>query len=152
MSQVYVIIRDEGDYSDREWSVEGVCSTMEQALARACKAVADDFKATDRGDETWESVCSPYFIQTWTIDECSAAGDTEVTTAEVRRRHPELEPVIESRAQAAAARHKLLDEARARDQKLRRRQKLDDRLRNREMTVEDYFNAVEALDAVDGDV
>jgi hypothetical protein len=144
MSPVYVIIRDEGEWSGREWSVEGVCSTMELALARACKVVADEFKDAHK-DTTWESACSPYLIQTWTLDGHSAEGEIEVTTAEVRQRHPELEPVIESRAQAAATHRKLLDDARARDEKLRRRRKLDDQLRDRSLTVEEYYIAVEVL-------
>lgn len=144
MAQVHVVILDEGEFSDREWSVMAVCSTLDQALARACKLVAESFKESN---QTWSNFYVPYLIQTWTVDGTLTAGeDRDVTLAEVERRHPDLAPVIKARAQAAAQRERLLEDARVRERKLAKRRHLDDLLRERALTVEQYYEGVDALE------
>lgn len=144
MSQVFLIIRDEGDHSDREWTVEAVSSTMERALAHACNLAASEFMATEL---PWQRFYHPYAIQIWTIDGPRAAGETEVTHAHIRLHHPELEPVILRREQEEEARIKLQDEARVRAMKFQERQALDNQLRARVLTPKQYYEAVDALDA-----
>jgi hypothetical protein len=43
--QLHLVIRDDGKYSDWEWKVEAVTSSMDKALARLCSLAAADFKA-----------------------------------------------------------------------------------------------------------
>lgn len=144
MVEIYLVIRDEGDYSDREWTVEAVCSTVDKALARACSLAASHFVVNRM---TWELFHHPFVIQTWTIDGTRAAGETEVTRAQIRQRHPDLTPLIAKREKERAARIKLQEEARVRAVKEQERRSLDDLLRNRTLTVEQYYEAVAAVDA-----
>jgi hypothetical protein len=146
MSNVYLVIRDEGEYWGREWSVEAVCSTSAQALARACKYAAAHFI---QDGKAWQNYYTPFVIQTWQVDGLSAAGDNKETTvrlADIRQHHPELEPVIEQRAQAAATRAKLLQEAQVNAKNLQDRLHFDDQLRNRSLTVEQYYKDVDELE------
>lgn len=141
---MHLVIRDEGEHSDQEWTVEAVCSTIDKALARACSLAASHFIVTKT---PWEHYHHPYVIQTWTVDSTRAAGETEVTRAEIRQRHPELTQVITKREQEYAARVKLQKEARIRAAKEQERRYLDDMLRERTLTVVQYYEAIGALDA-----
>ena len=148
MSQIFLVIRDEGEYSDREWSVEAVYWTKDHALAHACKLAAALFK-DNKWDLTWQKFYSPYIIQTWTVDgPCDR--DEVVENAAIIQHHPELMPVIEARAHTAAVRTKLLQEAQINAKKLHDRSSLDDKLRNRTISVEQYYEAVDRMSEQDG--
>ncbi len=57
MTKVYLIIRDEGDYSDREWTVEAVFSTLDKALGHACSLAASQFEKC--ADRSWKQIEIP---------------------------------------------------------------------------------------------
>jgi hypothetical protein len=86
-------------------------------------------------------------LQTWTLDGSQEAEVAEVTRAEIRKRHPELESIITRRDEEEAAQLKLQNEWHVRAQKEQERRYLDMMLRLRNLTVEQYLKAVKALDA-----
>lgn len=150
MAQVHVVVRDEGDYSDREWCIMAMCSTKGQALARACKYVADDFMTSNK---CLDEVDIPYFIQTWIVDGVdglSGGQDTEVTRQDVERLHPILAPVNKARTHARAERRKLLKESQTRAQREATRRQLDDKLRKGALSVDEYFSFVKAMESEGG--
>lgn len=142
MTQIFVLIREEGEYSGREWNIESVCSTLEGALAHACSLAAECYI---NSEQLWDAFYPPFSIQTHTLDKVCETEWTNVTAEMVRPHHPELEAIIEKRTQAAAAKRTLLHEAQIAAEKLRKRRHLDDQLRNHTLTVQQYFEAVNAL-------
>jgi hypothetical protein len=141
---VHLVIRTEGESSDREWEVEAVSSTLDMALDRACSLAAKLFKESNE-DKIWGQFWPPYTIQIFIVDDNTAPSSMIVTLKDIRERHPELDPIIEARAQAAAKRAEILRVARASGVKVQERRYLDDLLRNRILTVDQYFTAVDAL-------
>jgi hypothetical protein len=98
---VHLVIRTEGESSDREWEVEAVSSTLDRALDLACSLAAKLFTESNE-NKIWGQFWPPYTIHTFTVDDNTAPSSMIVTLNDIRERHPELDPIIEARAQACS--------------------------------------------------
>lgn len=93
-----------------------------------------------------EGLSDSLLDSTWTVDGLTTGDSDAITHDEVVRRHGELRSSIEARDRAAALHRRELEKYHHRERKLVRRRRLDDLLRLRRITAEQYFQSVEALE------
>lgn len=87
MAQIFVVVRDEGAWSDRTWQIIGVFSTLENATAMACQKTADEFLKWlhTQHEESW----LPYHIEQYRVDDAACVmGHIEIEWHDVEQRHP----------------------------------------------------------------
>lgn len=142
MSEVVLIVRDEGLYSDRLWDVLHVCSTLEKAQAQLQKLIISDFMHSKTG----VSYESPYHLQIWKTDgeRVDAPDDIslEPTMNQIAKTNPEVDAELKHRRQIAEDKDKLLQEHNARQTRVSMRRELDIKLLNGDLTKEEYIAAV----------
>lgn len=142
MSEVVLIVMDEGQYSDRLWEVLHVCSTLEKAQTQLRELIIWDFMQSKTG----VSYESPYHLQIWKTDgeRVDAPDDisNEPTIYQIAKTNPEVDAELKHRRQIAEDKEKLLQEHNARQNRVSMRRELDIKLLNGDMTKEEYFAAV----------
>lgn len=143
MSRVYLVIRDEGEYSGREWSVEGAFSSMDLALSRACELAAAEYMNMT---QTWSAYYPSFSIQEWAVDGRMLADHFEDVKDEARRRHPELEQRIKFQDRKVAERDAWLADAKAAAAKRRLGMVIAEQRRTGAITDEQYRKAAADLD------
>ncbi len=142
MSEVVLVVLEDGQYSDRYWEVRGVCSTLEKAQAQMRELIISDFMQSKTG----VSYESPYHLQIWKTDgeRVDAPDDTsnEPTIYQIAKTHPEVDAELKNRIQIAEDKDKLLQEHEARQTRVSMRRELDIKLLNGDMTKKEYVAAV----------
>ena len=65
MQQVFLIIKDEGEYSQVEWQIKRVCSSFDDAVDMVIDETAKDYLSIRFRQNEY---VSPFFIETWSVD------------------------------------------------------------------------------------
>ena len=65
---VFVVVRDEGEYSSRDWDVCAVCSTRDAARDRACQLAVAWFRDLADHEKLYNLEVPPFGIETWHLD------------------------------------------------------------------------------------
>ncbi len=68
MSKVYLVIKDEGSHSDRDWEVGAICSSLEKAESKVRELLLQNCRKCSphhQPDLSWDN---PYFITCWEVD------------------------------------------------------------------------------------
>lgn len=142
MSEVVLVVLDEGYYSDRNWDVLRVCSTLEKAQAELRELIISDFMRSKTGIH-YES---PYHLQIWKTDgeriDPHDDNSNEPTIFQIAKTNPEVDAELKHRRQIAEDKEKLLQEHNVRQTKLSRRHELDIELLNGDITKKDYVAVI----------
>lgn len=145
MSQVFVIVWDEGDYSGRDWQVVKVCSSLQIAKDKVTELIVAHFMRQEQS-RYYES---PFQIQTWNLDgervDDPEDWSDQVTIQQVCRAHPEVDEEFNRLKKKADERQRLMDEHQAQQQKLAARQELDKKLLQSQITPAQYRAQVDNM-------
>lgn len=138
MGKAYVIIKDEGSHSDRDWEIVAVCSSAESAEETLCSILVQTGGTYD-----------PYYVDVWTLDGGQADEDEGRVISERAGHAARQQPAVAAAVARRAAVEQAKADARARRAadavRLERRRVLDDRVLAGELTVEEYREAVDRL-------
>lgn len=146
MSKVVLVVMDEGYYSDRNWDVIRVCSTLEKAQAELRELIISDFMRSKSGIY-YES---PYHLQIWKTDgervDPHDDNSNEPTIFQIAKTNSKVDAELKHRRQIAEDKKKLLQEHNVKQTKLSRRRSLDIKLLNGDITNKDYIAVVHQVD------
>lgn len=146
MSETFLIVLDDGDFSDRYWEVIRVCSSLDKAQAELSNLITQDFMQSKTGSR----YDSPYHIQIWKTDgeRIDAPDDcsNDMSILQIAKTNPIVQAELDHRKKIAQDKEKLFQEHQARQTKVSMRRELDIKLLNGELTKQDYRAKVDELD------
>ncbi len=147
--KAFLIIQDEGAYTDCVLEVVAVCSTIEKANVVLKDFVTKEFLSLNTLPEAYYP---SYRLEIWNLDGAREEAPDPPEIGQIVSHNPAVQKHIDEQRKRTALQAKIRAETEAADERLRQRRKLDDDVLNHRLTPQEYAQAiVNLVETCDGE-
>lgn len=136
MDSVYLVIEENGDYSNRNWEVKKVCSSYENPREIVYENVAKLYLKYNRDD-------SPFLIEKWQVDGDVTRYSDRITIEQVAIENNEVQHKLEIQKEKQHMIQQLKEEESKRVKCQEARSKLDEDILSGKLTPEEYRTKID---------
>lgn len=137
--KVFLVILDEGPYTDDTWEVSAICSSLDKARETASDLIAADYCSRNTLPKHYYP---PYGIHVWTVDGGHEEAADPPMIEQIAKSNAKVRQHIEEQHKRAELRAQIKAEADAANEKQRRRSQLDRDVLANKLTHQQYAQAV----------